>query len=101
MDNEDRLPDELLLNLIAEIQALAVAFKRLGERMAASDATNEESALILLKFFQEHQVAMATYKIYLDSVRELEAGGESPAKKIKRVHSLCAKKLLKRYGMKF
>jgi hypothetical protein len=91
----------LLLTLIAEIQALAVAFHRLGERMATSNASHEESAFMLMSFFQEQQVAMTTYKIYVDSIRKLEKSSKSASKQIKRVNSLCAKVLFKRYGMTF
>lgn len=101
IDSDGRRVDELSLNLIAEFQALAVAFKRLGERMSASSASHEETALMLLNFFQEQQIAMTTHEIYLESIRELEKSVKSPAKQIKHVHSLCAEKLFKRYGMTF
>jgi uncharacterized protein with von Willebrand factor type A (vWA) domain len=93
--------DKLLLNLIAEIQAIAVALKRVGEKMAAAGSSDAVHAAVLLEFFQKNSVANALDSIYVKAIEQVESNDEFAEKDLDSIDALCGKKLKQRYGIDF
>ena len=93
--------DKLLLTLVAEIQAISVALKRVGERMAARGSSDAVHAEVLLQFFLENNVATALDSIYLKAIKQIKADEDFTEKDLDYVSALCGKKLRQRYGITF
>ena len=93
--------DKLLLTLVAEIQAISVALKRVGERMAARGSSDAVHAEVLIQFFLENNVAASIDSIYLNAIKQIETDGDFTEKDLDFVDALCGKKLKQRYGITF
>lgn len=93
--------EKLLLNLIAEIQALSVAFKRVGEKMVAQGSSDATHAVVLLEFFQKYGVANAIDSIYIEAIEQIESDDGFTETDLDSIDALCGKKLKKRYGIDF
>ena len=93
--------DAQFLNLVAEVQAVAIALKRVGERMAARGSSDAVHGEVLLQFFRERNVASALESVYLTAIEQIEADEGFTEQDLDYISELCGKKMKQHYGMKF